>query len=197
MMAAVPARTMASEQDHRISEAVQKEGARLRNFIRRRVPDREEAEDVLQDVFYELVLAYRSMERIEQVGAWLFRVTRNKIIDRFRKKKTALLEDEVGSESEEGESLGWEEFLPSGEAGPEAAVVQSALADELEEALADLPEEQQRVFIAHEIDGRSFKEIAEETGVSVNTLLSRKRYAVLHLRRRLQAAYDEMKESGR
>lgn len=197
MMAAVPARTMASEQDHRISEAVQKEGARLRNFIRRRVPDREEAEDVLQDVFYELVLAYRSMERIEQVGAWLFRVTRNKIIDRFRKKKTALLEDEVGSESEEGESLGWEEFLPSGEAGPEAAVVQSALADELEEALAELPEEQQRAFIAHEIEGRSFKEIAEETGVSVNTLLSRKRYAVLHLRRRLQAAYDEMKESGR
>jgi len=188
---------MASEQDHRISEAVQKEGVRLRNFIRRRVPDREETEDVLQDVFYELVLAYRSMERIEQVGAWLFRVTRNKIIDRFRKKKSALLEDEVGSETEEGESIGWEEFLPSGEAGPEAAVVQSALADELEEALAELPEEQQRVFIAHEIEGRSFKEIAEETGVSVNTLLSRKRYAVLHLRRRLQAVYDEMKETGR
>ena len=188
---------MASEQDHRISEAVQKEGARLRNFIRRRVPDREEAEDVLQDVFYELVLAYRSMERIEQVGAWLYRVARNRIIDRFRKKKPVLLEDEVGSESEEGESLGWEDFLRSGEAGPEAALVQSALADELQEALAELPEEQQRVFIAHEIEGRSFKEIAEETGVSVNTLLSRKRYAVLHLRRRLQAAYDEMKESGR
>jgi len=197
MRTAVPARTMASEQDHRISEAVQKEGARLRNFIRRRVPDREEAEDVLQDVFYELVLAYRSMEKIEQVGAWLFRVTRNKIIDRFRKKKPALLGDEVGSDSEEGESLGWEEFLPSSEAGPEAALVQSMMAEELEEALAELPEEQQRVFIAHEIEGRSFKEIAEETGVSVNTLLSRKRYAVLHLRRRLQAAYDEMKESGR
>src|SRR5512146_2313553 len=113
MRTAVPARTMASEQDHRISEAVQEEGARLRNFIRRRVPDREEAEDVLQDVFYELVVAYRSMERIEQVGAWLFRVTRNKIIDRFRKKKPVLLEDQVVSESEEGESLGWEEFLPS------------------------------------------------------------------------------------
>ncbi len=188
---------MASEQDHRISEAVQKEGARLRNFIRRRVPDREDAEDVLQDVFYELVLAYRSMERIEQVGAWLFRVARNRIIDRFRKKKPVLLEDEVGSENEEGESLGWEEFLPSGEKGPDAVLMQSALAEELEDALAELPEEQQRVFIANEIEGRSFKEIAEETGVSMNTLLSRKRYAVLHLRRRLQAAYDEMKESGK
>ncbi len=197
MRTAVPTRTMASEQDHRISEAVQKEGARLRNFIRRLVPDREEAEDVLQDVFYELVLAYRSMERIEQVGAWLFRVAKNRIIDRFRKKRPALLEDEVGSESEEGESLGWEESLPSGEKGPESALVQSMMAEELEDALAELPEEQQRVFIANEIEGRSFKEIAAETGVSVNTLLSRKRYAVLHLRRRLQTAYDEMKESGK
>lgn len=193
MSTAVSARTMASEQDHRISDAVQKEQVRLRNFIRRRVADREEAEDVLQDVFYELVLAYRSMEKIEQVGAWLFRVARNRITDLFRKKRPSLLGDQVGVENEEGESLGWEEFLPSGDAGPEAVLVQSMLAEELEEALAELPEEQQRVFIANEIEGRSFKEIAEETGVRVNTLLSRKRYAVLHLRRRLQAVHGEIK----
>jgi RNA polymerase sigma factor (sigma-70 family) len=184
MRTAAPARTMAAEQDHRISDAVEQEQRRLRNFIRRRVPDTDDAEDILQDVFYELVVAYRAMEKIEQVGAWLFRVARNRIIDRFRKKRPALLEDEVGSESDEGESLGWEEFLPSDDAGPEAVLVQTMLAEELEEALAELPEEQQRVFIANEIEGRSFKEIAQGTGVSVNTLLSRKRYAVLHLRRR-------------
>src|SRR4051794_32189264 len=148
MRTAAPARTMAAEQDHRISDAVEQEQRRLRNFIRRRVPDTDDAEDILQDVFYELVVAYRAMEKIEQVGAWLFRVARNRIIDRFRKKRPALLEDEVGSESDEGESLGWEEFLPSDDAGPEAVFVQTMLAEELEEALAELPEEQQRVFIA-------------------------------------------------
>src|SRR3954462_10583691 len=130
MRTAAPARTMATEQDHRISEAVEQEQRRLRNFIRRRVPDSSDAEDILQDVFYELVVAYRAMEKIEQVGAWLFRVARNRITDRFRKKRTTLLDDEIGSENEEGERFGWEELLPSGDAGPEAVLVHNALIEE-------------------------------------------------------------------
>jgi RNA polymerase sigma factor (sigma-70 family) len=183
---------MATEQDHRISEAVEQEQRRLRNFIRRRVPDSSDAEDILQDVFYELVVAYRALEKIEQVGAWLFRVARNRITDRFRKKRPTLLDDEITPKNEEAESLGWEELVRSNDLSPEGALVRSVLAEELEEALDELPAEQRRVFVAHEIEGRSFKEISEETGVSVNTLLSRKRYAVLHLRRRLQATYEDL-----
>lgn len=190
MKAAFPA-TMLKDQDQRISDALGTEQARLRNFIRRRVPDARDAEDILQDVFYELVEAYRAAETIEQVGAWLFRVARNRITDLFRKKKTALLEDEMPSSEEEGESLGWAELLPSADAGPEEILARNVMMEELQEALGELPEEQRAVFLAHEVEGRSFKEIAKETGVGLNTLLSRKRYAVLHLRRRLRAIYDE------
>jgi len=180
-----------AEQDQRISDAVARDRARLRNFIRSRVPDPGDVEDILQDVFYELIEAYRMLKPIEQVTAWLFRVARNRITDRFRKKKFERLGSDAVALSEDGEALLLTELLPSAEAGPEAAYARSVLLDELEEALEELPQEQRAVFVAHEIDGYSFKEIAERTGVSVNTLLSRKHYAVLHLRQRLQAIYDE------
>ena len=181
---------MADDQDRRISDEVTHEQARLRNFIRRRVPDPLDAEDILQDVFAELVEAYRLMKPIEQVGAWLFRVARNRIIDLFRKKRPEALADQQAVTAE-GETLLLEDLLPSKEAAPDAAYVQSILLAELEDALDELPAEPREVFVAHEIEGRSFKELAAETGLSVNTLLSRKHYAVLHLRRRLQAIYKE------
>src|SRR6202795_1917007 len=181
---------MALEQDQRISEVVKREQSRLRNFIRRRVPDRRDAEDILQDVFYELVEANRLLMPIEHVTGWLFRVARNRITDLFRKKKPESFSD-AAVEGEGGEVLQIEDLLPSPDAGPEALYVRNALLDELELALDELPEEQRDVFVAHELDGRSFKDLAAETGVSVNTLLSRKRYAVLHLRERLQSIYDE------
>ena len=176
--------------DPRISEAIRLEWARLRNFIRKRVADQGDAEDILQDVFYELIEAYRLMKPIEQVGAWLFRVARNRITDRFRKQRTEAVQDRIAGR-ENGDAIRLADLLPSPEAGPEAAYARGVLLEELEDALSELPEEQRAVFIAHELEGRSFKELAAESGVSVNTLLSRKRYAVLHLRRRLQAIYDE------
>ena len=184
-----------TEQDQQISETVERERVRLRNFIRRRVDDESDADDILQDVFYELVEAYRLMKPIEEVGAWLFRVARNRIIDRFRKRNTkpeALREGMAITE--DGESLMLEDLLPSPDAGPEAAYTRTVLLEELADALEELPQEQREVFIAHEIEGRSFKEIAAETALSVNTLLSRKHYAVIHLRERLRAIYDEFKE---
>jgi RNA polymerase sigma factor (sigma-70 family) len=184
------AAAMALEQDRRISQVVNREQSRLRNFIRRRVPDPSDAEDILQDVFYRLVEANRLLMPIEHVTSWLFRVARNRIVDLFR-KKTPENFSEVSVANEENEILQLEDMLPSAEAGPEAAYARSLLLEEIDLAIDELPEEQREVFVAHEIDGRSFKEIAEETGVSVNTLLSRKRYAVLHLRRRLQSIYDE------
>jgi RNA polymerase sigma factor (sigma-70 family) len=190
---ALTAETMTVDQDRRISATVEKERSRLRNFIRRRVPDEGDAEDILQDVFYELVEAYRLMKPVEQVSAWLFRVARNRIIDRFRKKKPeASVDDEVaGSKDRDGEVRTLEDLLPSPDAGPDAVFARNVLLDELEAALDELPEEQREVFIAHEVEGLSFKEIAAETGRPVNTLLSRKHYAVVHLRQRLQAIYDE------
>ncbi len=181
---------MALEQDQRISEVVKQERSRLRNFIRRRVPDPRDAEDILQDVFYELVEANRLLMPIEHVTGWLFRVARNRITDLFRKKKPENFSDTAVAD-ETGELLVWEDLLPSPDAGPEALYARSVLLDELELAVDELPEEQREVFVAHELEGRSFKEMAAETGVSVNTLLSRKRYAVLHLRERLQSIYDE------
>src|SRR5215470_14737794 len=178
-----------TEQDTRISEIVAKERSRLRNFIRRRVPDPADAEDIVQEVFYELVEANRLLMPIEHVTGWLFRVARNRITDLFRKKKAEPLSDAV-VEDEDGERLRIEDLLPSRDAGPEALYVRSALLDELDDALEELPDEQREVFVAHELEGRSFKELSAESGVSVNTLLSRKRYAVLHLRERLQAIYD-------
>jgi RNA polymerase sigma factor (sigma-70 family) len=184
---------MALEQDQRISDVVDREQSRLRNFIRRRVPDPLDAEDILQDVFYRLVEANRLLMPIEHVTGWLFRVARNRITDLFRKKEPENF-SEIDSANEEDESLQFEDLLPSPDAGPEALYVRSMLLDELELALDELPEEQREVFMAHEFEGRSFKELSAETGVSVNTLLSRKRYAVLHLRERLQSVYDDFRE---
>jgi RNA polymerase sigma factor (sigma-70 family) len=167
----------------RLSDIFRREQGRLRSFVRKRVADEGDAEDILQDVFYALVEANWLTRPVEQVGAWLFRVARNRIIDFFRKKRPVQFEDE-----------GIEDLLPSADAGPEEAYVRSLLWEELEQALAELPEEQRAVFIAHEIEGRSFKELAAETGVSMNTLLSRKRYAVLHLRERLKEINEELGE---
>jgi len=181
---------MVDEQDRQISETVERERLRLLNFIRRRVSDPGDVEDILQDVFFEFVETYRLMKPIEQAGAWLFRVAGNRIIDGFRKKKTELLDD-LAATSEDGEMLSIEELLPSPDTGPEAAYARGVLIDELEAALEELPREQREVFIAHEIEGKSFKELAAETGIGVNTLLSRKRYAVLHLRNRLRTVSEE------
>jgi len=179
------------DQNRRISETIAREQARLRRFIRKHVADDGDAEDIFQEVFYELVDAYRLMKPVEQVGAWLFRVARNRIIDLFRSRRPAVLGNDAVPPAEDGEAYQWEDLLPSPDAGPEAAYARRVLLEELDAALEDLPEEQRDVFVAHEIEGRSFKELSEATGVSVNTLLSRKRYAVLRLRRRLQAIYEE------
>ena len=185
------------EQDQRISEAVSRDQSRLRSFIRRRVADPGDAEDILQDVFYELLEAYRMMKPVEQVTAWLFRVARNRITDLFRRRSREALRNEPArvaqNGSEDGEELSLEELLPSPDAGPAAAYARSVLLEELDDALDELPAEQREVFVAHEVMGYSFKELAAETGVGVNTLLSRKHYAVLHLRERLQAIYDEFR----
>jgi RNA polymerase sigma factor (sigma-70 family) len=191
MEAALNAETMIAGQDRRISEAIEREQVRLRNFIRRRVPDTGDAEDILQEVFYELVVAYRMMKPVEEVSAWLFRVARNRITDLFRKKKPEPLARAAAANAQDGEILVLEDLLPSPEEGPEAAYARSVLLDELDAALEELPEEQRDVFVAHELEGRSFKELAASTGVPLNTLLSRKHYAVMHLRERLQAVYDE------
>jgi RNA polymerase sigma factor (sigma-70 family) len=180
-----------ARQDQRISEAIDRDRGRLRNFIFSRVPDRDDAEDILQDVFYELVEAYRMMKPVEQVTAWLFRVARNRITDLFRRKTREAQRTAPATLTEEGEVLLSDDLLPSPDAGPEAAYARSVLLEQLDDALDELPEEQREVFIAHELMGYSFKEIAEQTGLSVNTLLSRKHYAVLHLRERLRAIYDE------
>ena len=182
---------MALEQDRRISETVEREEPRLRSFIRRRVPDPRDAEDILQEVFYELVEANRLLMPIEHVTGWLFRVARNRITDLFRKKRPESFSD-TAVPGEDGDRLQLNDLLPSPDAGPEALYARNVLLDELELAVDELPEEQREVFVAHELEGRSFKEMAAETGVSVNTLLSRKRYAVLHLRDRLQSVYDEL-----
>lgn len=185
---------MTGEQNRRITEDVEREQSRLRNFIRKRVLDEGEAEDILQEVFYELVQAYRLMKPAEQVGAWLFRVARNRIIDRFRKRKPEAVSSIVSTGNEEGEMFPWEDVLPSPDAGPEAAYARDVLIEEIEAAIDELPDEQREVFVAHELEGRSFNGLAASTGLRVNTLLSRKHYAVLHLRRRLRAIYDEFKK---
>ncbi len=184
---------MMVQQDQQISEAIERERPRLRNFIRRRVPDQSDAEDILQEVFSELIEAYRMMKPLEQVTAWLFRVARNRITDLFRSKKREA-STEPAVTTEDGETLQWEDLLPAPDAGPESAYARSVLLEEMDAALDELPEEQREVFVAHEFLGYSFKELAEQTGVSVNTLLSRKHYAVLHLRERLQSIYDDFRK---
>jgi len=185
--------TAMTEQDRQVSEVVAGERSRLRNFIRKRVPNEADVEDILQEVFYELVEANRLLMPIEHVTGWLFRVARNRITDLFRKKKPENFSD-AAVEDEDGDLLQIEDLLPSPDAGPEAIYFGNVLLDELEFALDELPDEQREVFVAHEIEGRSFKELSAESGVSVNTLLSRKRYAVLHLRQRLQSIHDEFME---
>jgi len=179
-----------AEQNRQISEVIAEERARLRNFIRRRVPNEADVEDLLQEVFYELVEANRLLMPIEYVTGWLFRVARNRITDLFRKKRPENFTD-AAVIGEEGELLEIEDLLPSPDAGPEALYVRNMLLDELEVALGELPAGQREVFVAHELEGRSFKELSAESGVNVNTLLSRKRYAVLYLRQRLQSIHDE------
>lgn len=179
-----PLESMTREQDRRIAEIVRRERSRLLNFIRRRVSDPLDAEDVLQDVLYRLVETNRLLMPIDHITGWLFHVARNRITDLFRQSRTDRLGD-------------LEDLLPSPDAGPEAAYAHGVLVDELELALDELPPEQRAVFVAHELEGRSFKEIAAETGVSVNTLLSRKHYAVRRLRRRLQGIYDELMGDGK
>ena len=191
MSDAASLKRMALEQDQRISEVVKREQSRLGSFIRRRVPDASDAEDILQDVFCELVEANRLLMPIDHVTGWLYRVARNRIIDLFRKKKPERF-SEAAVANEDDELLHLEDLLPSPDAGPEALYVRHVLLEELELAMDELPADRRAVFVAHEIEGRSFKEMAEETGVSVNTLLSRKRYAVLHLRKRLQGIHDEL-----
>lgn len=181
---------MPREQDLRITEVVDREQSRLRNFIRSRVPDVLDAEDILQDVFYELVEANRLLMPIDHLTGWLFRVARNRITDLFRRRQPDSLSDAVGDE-ENGEPLLLEDLLPSPDEGPDALYSRKALLAELERAVRELPEEQRKVFLAHEVEGRSFNEMAAESGVSLNTLLSRKRYAVLFLRQRLQTFYED------
>ena len=183
----------ADEQDRLISRVFRQESRRLKNFILKRVPDEGDAEDILQEAFYELVVAYRLVKPIGKVGPWLFRVARNRIIDRFRSKRAQSRKDAPRPSEEGQESVRWEDLLPSPEAGPEAVFARKVLLEELDAALDELPGEQREVFIAHEIEGRSFKELAAATGVNVNTLLSRKHSAVLHLRKRLRAIYEEFR----
>jgi RNA polymerase sigma factor (sigma-70 family) len=177
-----------AHQDQRLAEAMRRDGSRLARFIRRRVPDPRDAEDIAQEVFYELVSAYRLTQPIDEVTAWLFRVARNRITDLFRRRAR-----EAVDAREAGEDP-IEDLLPSPESGPEARFARRVLLEELAEALEELPAEQREVFVAHELEGVSFSELARRTGVNVRTLLSRKHYAVLHLRERLQSIHDEWRE---
>ena len=185
---------MVFEQDQRISEVVTREQARLRNFIRRRVPDPRDAEEILQEVFYELVEANRLLMPIEHVTGWLFRVARNRITDLFRKKRPESFSG-MAIEDEDGDLLRLEDILPSPDDGPDGLYLRNLLLDELELAINELPPEQREVFVAHEIEGISFKQMAAETGVNVNTLLARKRYAVRRLRERLQSIHEQFSNS--
>jgi RNA polymerase sigma factor (sigma-70 family) len=190
-MSEIPSNWTITEQDRLISQAVARDQPRLRSFIRKHVADTGEAEDILQDVFYELLEAYRLMKPVEHVTAWLFRVARNRMVDLFRRKKPTSLNNPVSVEGD-GDTL--EDLLPSADAGPEATYARSLLLDALEEALEELPQAQREVFVAHELMGQSFKEMSAETGLSVNTLLSRKHYAVTHLRQRLQLIYEDFEK---
>jgi RNA polymerase sigma factor (sigma-70 family) len=193
MKDAASLRSMALEQDRRIADVVERERSRLLAFVRRRVFDPGDVEDVVQDVFRALVEANRLLMPIEHVSGWLYRVARNRVTDLFRKRRPERPGDR-GEAGEDGEPMGLEDLLPSKDAGPDALYARGVLLDELEAALAALPAEQREAFVLHEIEGLSFKQMAAATGVSVNTLLSRKRYAVLRLRERLRRVYDELEE---
>jgi len=191
MDAALPADPVMTDQDSRITEVIARERKRLGRFIRQRVPDPGDAEDILQDVLFELVESFRMLRPIEQVGAWLFRVARNRIVDRFRSRSARPVHSSADFDGDDDvAALG--QLLPSPQAGPEAQYARRLLLEELDAALQDLPAEQRDVFIAHELEGKSFRELAAQTGLNLNTLLSRKRHAVLHLRERLQQIYREL-----
>jgi RNA polymerase sigma factor (sigma-70 family) len=185
---------MTFDQNNQIEEAASQERSRLRNFVRRRVTNPEDVEDVVQDVFSELVDSFRLMRPIEHIGPWLFRVARNRIIDLYRSRRPELSANASVEIDEEGSEVELQDLLASSEPDPEAAYEKEELFDELESALADLPKEQRDVFVAHVVDGLSFAELSAETGVNVNTLLARKRYAVLRLRERLQGVYKKLVE---
>ncbi|APA87007.2 sigma-70 family RNA polymerase sigma factor [Paraburkholderia sprentiae WSM5005] len=181
-----------TDRDSDITATVVRERTRLVNFIRRRIRDPDDAEDILQDVFHEFVQAYRLPAPIEQASAWLFRAARNRIIDRFRKKKEQPLTDVFEAEDDASDDYRLDLALPAHDAGPEALYARALLLKALQDALDELPPNQREVFIAHELEGRPFKDLAAQSGVTLNTLLARKRYAVLHLRARLQTIYDEL-----
>jgi len=185
------------EQNREIAEITARMGGRLRNFIRSRIADESDVEDILQEVFAELLGAMRLMRPIERMSAWLFRVARNRIIDLFRRKKPESLSAPIAPLGDSQDAPTLEDLLPSPEAGPESAYARAVLLEELEAALDELPKEQRDAFLAHEVEGRSFKDMAKETGVPLNTLLARKRYAILHLRERLQEIYEEFGVNGR
>jgi len=185
---------MTREQDQHIAEAFTQERGRLRGFVRKHVTDDRDVEDILQDVFYELVEAYRLVRPIEHLTAWLFRIARNRIVDLFRKKRAEISTDEILETADADEPVSFGDLLPSADAGPDAAFARALLVDELTAAFDELPKEQREVFIAHELEGRSFKEIAAASRTNINTLISRKHYAVLHLRRRLQRVYELWRE---
>jgi RNA polymerase sigma factor (sigma-70 family) len=180
-----------AEQNRRLSDVIAREQARLRRFIRARVTSDTDAEDIFQEVFYELVDAYRVAKPLEQVGAWLFRVARNRITDLFRSQRSRPVDISEAQRVSEGDELNWEDLLPSPDAGPDALYARKLLLEELDAALDEIPQEQRDIFIAHEVEGQSFKDLSQNMGVALNTLLSRKRYAVLHLRRRLQSIHSE------
>ena len=190
MQAALSEPLIPSQQDRELSATVRRERGRLLAYIRRWIADTAEAEDILQEALFELVLAYRMLQPVEQAGAWLARVARNRIIDRFR-RGGRLRPHEARADEDDAAGGGLAELLPAADGGPEAAAMREVLLAEIEAALAELPAEQREVFVAQELDGVSFRELARRTGVSINTLLSRKRYAVRFLRTRLQAAWDE------
>ncbi|WP_407069722.1 RNA polymerase sigma factor [Leptothrix ochracea] len=183
-----------ADKEQRLTATLSQERGRLRSFIRGQVRDASDAEDILQDVFFEFTQAWRLPEPIEQAGAWLFRVARHRIIDRFRKKREEPLRSATSnteaSDTSDADAPWLEDVLPSPEDGPEALYARKVLLEHISAALAELPEEQRAVFIAHEIEGRSFEAMAQEQGLSINTLLARKRYAVLALRKRLQPIHD-------
>lgn len=178
-----------AEQNQHLSWIFESERRRLLAFIRGRIPDEIDAEDLLQDVFYELVEAYRLMKPVAHAGAWMMQVAKNRITDLFRRGKTQVVEDESRRILED--------LLPSPDAGPDVLFARGVLLAEIEAALGELPQSQREVFLAHELDGRSFAEISAETGVGVKTLLSRKHYAVKRLRNRLKRIYDESSDEGR
>jgi RNA polymerase sigma factor (sigma-70 family) len=181
-----------NDRDHQITAAVLRERSKLASFIRRRVPNPQDAEDLLQDVFYDFVRAYRLPEPIEQAGAWLYRVARNRIIDRFRKHQARPAPGTVEPREMAEDEYRLDVALPSAADGPEAQLARDLILDTLQAALLELPLEQREVFVAHELEGESFKDMAGRSGIAVNTLLARKRYAVLHLRARLHTIYDEL-----